>query len=129
MRRLAILVALLLLFPTSGMADALRPTAHITSQTNTTLVSAVSGKQVQINQGSICVDGNGAATGITLASTAGTNVFGTGVVWVLNAGQCLWFAPRSGGFYGTPTAAGTGLRVTTTVGNGPVNVYLEVTQQ
>lgn len=129
-RRWWLALFLVLLLPAPSLAQALRPTAHITSQTTTTLVSAVAAKQVQLNAGSLCVDAGGAATGITLQSTAGTNLFGTGVVWVVPAGACLnFFARPQGGFYGNPTAVGTGLAVVTTVGNGPVEVYLEVTQR
>ena len=127
--KIAVLLGFLLL-PSVAFAQALRPTAHIVSQTTTTLVAAVAGKQVQVMEGSLCVDGNGATTSVAVQSTGGVNILGTGVVYVLLPGACLYFAPRTaGGFYGIPTAVGTGLQVVTGVGNGPVNVYLEVTQR
>src|SRR5437660_12071775 len=109
-------------------AGALRPTAHITTQTTTTLVTGVSGQTVTFYSGSLCVDGNGATTGITLQDSAATNLIGSGIVYVLTAGQCLTF-PTRGDPYGVPTGSGNGLQVVTTVGNGPVEVYLEVIQR
>ncbi len=121
---------LLLLLVTPAWATELRVTAHITSQTTTVLVAAVAGKFVVIRAGSVCVDSNGADTGVALQSTAGANLVGTSVVYVIAAGQCL-FLPRSSrlsDFYYTPSAIGTGFQIVTTVGNGPVEVYLEVAQ-
>lgn len=125
-----LVVGLLLLMPGVGGAQSLRPSAHITTQTTTVLVAPVAGQQVQVYSGSLCVDANGTATGIALQSTAGTNILGTNLVYVIPAGACLWFPTKPNNqFYGIPTAAGTGLQVVTTVGNGPVNVYLEVSQR
>lgn len=125
-----LVLLLLLLIPTSGFSagPALIATAHISTQTTTHLVAAVAGQSVSIYGGSICVDANGATTGVALQSTAGTNVMGTNVVYVLAVGTCYWF-PRSDAPYGNVTALGTGLDLVTTVGNGPVEVYLEVVQQ
>ena len=123
-----LLVLLALLLPSSGTADELRPAAHITSQTTTVMVAAVTGKQVQLMAGSICLDGNGATTGVAIQDTGGTNIIGTSVVYVLAAGECLYF-PRSNAPYGQVTASGTGLQIVTTVGNGPINAYFEAIQQ
>lgn len=127
---LVTLIVAVLLLPSTGTAQvpAGRVTARITSQTTTIVVAAVAAKRVQLLSGSVCVDGNGAAAGVALQDTAGTNIIGTGMVYVINPGNCLWFQPPNQIAY-TPTASGTGLQVVTTVGNGPVLVSLEVKQQ
>ena len=131
MRRLLIL-AILLLYPTSGYADSFRVGKHIASTTTTNLVVAVAGKHVQLNTATVCMDNGGSTGGFALSSTAGTNIFGTSVVWSLAAGQCITFPPKPygpGAFYGNPTAAGTGLDIITSTGAGPYEVYIEAFQQ
>jgi hypothetical protein len=128
MTRLAVLLCLLLASTAAAAGPEIRATAHITSQTTTALVAAVASQSVSIYGGSICVDANGATTGITIVSSAGTNLVGTGMVYVLGAGQCLWLPTRQAPYY-TVTASGTGLSLITTVGNGPVEVNLEVVQR
>jgi len=108
--------------------QSIRATAHITSQTTTTLVAAVTGQQIQIHGGSICVDANGATTGVALEDSGATNLVGTGVVYVLGTGQC-WYFPRDGKPWIGVVGAGLGLNLVTTVGNGPVNVNLEIIQR
>ena len=124
----ALLLLCLLALPVAAAGPELRPGVHISSQTTTAIVAAVASQSVSIYGGSICVDANGATTGITIVSSAATNLVGTNVVYVLGAGQCLWLPTRQAPYY-TPTASGTGLSLITTVGNGPVNVYLEVVQR
>jgi len=124
---LSILVFLVVVTPLEAAGPFYLVGLHITSQTTTALQAAAASKTVSIISGSLCVDGNGATTGLTIQDTAGTNLFGTNVVYVLNAGQCLIW-PRSGQPYQV-TTAGLGLQVVTTLGNGPVEVYLELVQQ
>lgn len=130
-----LLVALLFLLAAvlpAGAQQYRQATAHITTQTTTTVHAAVTGKRLAVVAGSVCVDANGTATGIALQDSAGTNLFGTGIVWVVGAGACLNFPLRGTGApvpYGRPTALSTSLQVVTTVGNGPVEVYLEVQAQ
>ena len=127
MRR-ALALLLLAFWASSVWADAARTGARITSQTTTTLVAAKDGQVILIFAGSICVDANGATTGITLQDSGGTNIIGTGVVYVLAPGQCLSL-PRTHDLYYNATASGTSLQLVTTVGNGPVQVYLETVQR
>jgi hypothetical protein len=133
MRRLALIACLVVLAVPSWAADtgpAFRPTAHITSQATTHLVTDVAGTKVTVLVALICVDAGGAAAGVALQDTAGTNIFGSGVVWVIPIGGCLTLpAKPNNAFWGQPTASGKGLDIVTTVGNGPVEVYLEVRQQ
>lgn len=127
------LIRCLMIFMVVGLpllaeAEALRPTAHISTQTTTVLVAGIAGKTIEMNLGLICVDANGATTGITLQDTTGVNLIGTNVVLVMSAGQCFGFG-RSGDPFFTVVTTGRGLNIVTTVGNGPVEVYMEVTQR
>jgi len=128
LRRWWLLLPLLLLYPAPGEADLKQVGAHIASQTTTTIVSAVAGQKVQLQSGTLCVDSNGAETGITIQDGANTNLVGTSVVWVIGPGQCLWFPLQSGGYF-NPTASGQSFQIKTTVGNGPVEVWLQLLQQ
>jgi len=128
LRRWWLLLPLLLLVPAPGYADLKQVGVHIATQTSTTIVAAVTGQKTQLQSGSICVDSNGVETGITIQDGANTNLVGTGVVWVLGPGQCLWFPPLAGGYF-SPTATGQTFQVKTTVGNGPVEVWLQLLQQ
>ena len=129
---LRLLLALLMGLSAAGVgrlgAAELRPTARVTSQTTTTLVTAVSGQTIGVTGGSICIDANGVTTGLKLQDSAGTNIVGTGIVYVLSPGQC-WVFPRTSNPYFTIIGGGLGLQLVTSVGNGPVEVALEVVQQ
>lgn len=126
MRHLTLVLILLLALASPAAAQHFAAaTAHITSQTTTTVATAVSGASITILGGSICVDANGASTGVAIQDAGGTNLFGTGIVWVIPAGACLNF-PYRGFAYGKPGAVGSNLQIVTTVGNGPVEVALEV---
>lgn len=108
--------------------------AHITSQTTTTLVAAVTARTLALYSLSACVDGNGAATSVTVQDTAGTNLVGTGVVYVVNPGQCFTWPMRVGASTGTSIPLGyitngLGLQLVTGTGNGPVEVFGEYLQQ
>jgi len=122
------LAVLCLGVPGQAAAQSARPAAHITSQTTTTLVAGVAGKTVGILSGSVCVDANGSSTGITFQDSNGTNLVGTGVVYVLPAGSCFWFPTRSDPYFNL-TASGAGLQIVTTIAAGPVEVYLETVQR
>ena len=112
----------------TSSAPSLRCSNNITSQTTTTITAAVAGKTISIQGGSICVDANGAATGVALQDSDGTNLVGTSVVYVLGVGQC-WYFPRDTKPWLSVVGAGLGLAIATTVGNGPVQVNLEVIQR
>ena len=123
----ALLLLLLLAAPASG-AEVIG-SGIISSQTTTTAIAAVAGETIAIMSASFCVDAGGATTGITIRSSTPTNLIGTSVVYAVGAGSCLVF-PRSGGKpWGSIAVAGTSLQIVTTVGNGPVNYYIEAVQQ
>ena len=129
MRRLAAAVLLVLLSVSSVGAQRFpQATSHISTQTTTTvLTNSSTTKRLSIMAGSLCVDMGGATTSVTLQDSGGTNLFGSGVVWVIAAGSCLNF-PYRGFYYGIRTGVGLNLQVVTGTGNGPVEVYLEVDQ-
>src|SRR5437899_7607077 len=93
MRRLIAVLVLVLASPAWAAGPSFRVGAHITTQTTTTIVTGVAGQTVSLQGGSICVDANGVTTGITIQDSGATNLVGTGVVYVLSAGQCLAY-PR-----------------------------------
>lgn len=124
---LALLLILLCAPPAWAQAPSFRIGAHITSATTTTVLAGVAGQKIVIQGGSICVDGNGVTTQITIQDSTPTNLVGTSVVYVLVAGQCLVF-PRVTDLYYVPTAAGAGLQLVTGAA-GPVEVYLELLQR
>lgn len=135
---IAALLLLLLLATLPAGAQLLGPYktfgAHITSQTTTTLVAAVSARTVVLYSLSACVDGNGATTSFTVQDTAGTNLVGTGVVYVVNPGQCFTWPLRPGASSSTAIPLGyitngLGLALVTGTGNGPVEVFGEYLQQ
>lgn len=129
MRLLIAVLFLLAAVVPAGAQRYLQGTAHITSQTTTTVLSnAGTTQRLAIMAGSLCVDTGGATTALTLQDSAGLNLFGTGVVWTIGAGSCVNL-PYRGFLYGVPTGAGRSLQVVTGSGNGPVEVYLEVTTQ
>lgn len=126
--RWLIVLSLLLLLTTPAVAQPLltKATAHITSATTTTVVTGVSGVIIGLWSASICVDTGGAQSTITLQDSGGTNLIGTGIVYVVTGGACLWF-PYRGSPYPYQTAAGTGLQIVTG-GAGPVEVVMEVSK-
>ena len=119
---------LALVLPVVVSADSALIGKRITTQTTTTLLAGVAGQHIFLLQGSICIDGNGVVTGITIQDSTPSNLVGTSVVYVLSPGACYTLFPRQAPYL-SPTADGKDLQLVTTVGNGPVNVSLEVVQR
>ena len=132
-----LLVALLFLLAWALPSSAqhfIQGTAHITTQTTTTVqlnpqpLAGSVPRALTIMAGSICVDAGGATTAVTIQDSLGLNLFGPGIVWPLQAASCLNF-PFRGFAYGLPTGVGRNVQVVTGTGNGPVEVYLELVNQ
>lgn len=103
--------------------------AHITSNTTTTMITGVTGTTISVISGSLCVDNGGVATNVTIQDSASTNLLGTNVVYALGAGTCVVFkrSDKNHGPYFVVTS-GLSLQVVTSA-NGPVEAYFEVVQQ
>lgn len=130
MTRFLLSLALLALCaaPTLAEAQSVRVGARITTQTTTIVIAAVASKTVAVTYLSICLDSGATATGVALQDTAGTNIVGTGIVYLLAAGQCLVFPSRNDPYF-VLTASGTGLQIVSSAANGPLNVYIEALQR
>jgi hypothetical protein len=111
----------------NAAGPSFRPAAHITSATTTTILAGVAGQAISIQGGFICTDAGGVATNVTIQDGAGTNLFGTGVLFVPAIGSCLTIPLRTD-LWGIPTAVGQSLQVVTSAA-GPVEIYLEVVQR
>lgn len=127
MKRIALVLLLVLLLVIPAGAQNLnvqRVQARVASATTTTLVGAVAGTSVEVYSVSICLEGAGVATNLTLQDTAGTNLVASSATYALpNPGACL-VAPLRNRRYFNPTAAGTGLQLVTSAA-GPVVVLVE----
>lgn len=127
MRRVAglltlVLVLLAAVVPAGSQGFKLqRAPIHITSATTTTVVAGVAGRQIEIRDLFLRVDNGGVATTVTFQDSAGTNLLGTGVTFVLGTDQSLdWpLRPLPIGRLAL-TGAGNGFQIVT-VGAGPVN--------
>ena len=128
-RLLAAIFFVLVAVVPAGAQRYRQGTAHITTQTTTTIITNLqTTRALTIMAGSVCVDADGGTTAVTIRDSTGLNLFGTGTVWVLSAGSCLNF-PYRGYLYGVPTGLGASIQLVTGTGNGPVEVYLEVINQ
>jgi hypothetical protein len=124
---LIVLAVLLLAAPAGAQGPKLtKATAHIVAATTTTVVAGASGVIIGIWSASICVDAGGAQTSVTIQDSAGTNLVGPNVVYVLPAGSC-WWAPLRSVQYPFNTGAGRGVQIVTS-GAGPTEVLLEVSK-
>src|SRR5204862_1100426 len=113
MRTLLTLSLLLALVTAASAQQLTKVGRHITSATTTTLVAGSTGSSpLALFHGSLCVDAGGVQTGVTLQDSAGTNLVGTGVKWVIPAGACLVMVYK-GSPYFNGTAVGRGLQVVT----------------
>lgn len=130
-RAIALVVLLLVATPASaqifGVPNLTFKSAHIATQTTTVVITPESGKSPRIVFLLVCVDNGGAAGTVTVQDGAGTNLFGTGVVFAMNTNTCLTL-PYRGFPYGNAAASGQGISVVTGTGNGPYEVLIEVVQ-
>lgn len=106
---------------------------RITSNTTTTVLAGSASKVTRIYGGSICVDGGGVATTVTVKDDAGSpiDVFSgttTTTPYQLLAGQCLDLSPAATGTYtGYGTTSGQALTLVTGQA-GPVNAVFYLRQ-